>query len=63
VKGKDELIHQARQADEGYMPVTAGKVTVSFSCRCSHVHVDYGPGSTAAWNIPDGWMWEDDVDV
>jgi hypothetical protein len=58
VEGQHELIHQAREADEGFMPVTGGKVTVSFGCRCSHVQIEYGPGSTSAWSIPDAWMWE-----
>lgn len=58
--GQHELIHQARMADEGFTPVTGGKVTVSFSCRCSHAEVEYGPGSASAWDIPDAWMWEDD---
>jgi len=60
VTGQHELIHEARKQDEGFMPVAAGKATVSFSCRCSHVQVEYGPGSASAWDIPDGWMWEDE---
>ncbi len=56
--GRDELIQQAREAEEGFMPVTAGTVTVRWECRCSSVDVEYGPGSTSAWDIPDGWLWE-----
>ncbi len=61
--GQHELIHQARQADEGFMPVTGGTATVGFSCRCSSVKVEYGPGYASAWDIPDGWLWEDEIDA
>jgi hypothetical protein len=60
VTGQHELIHEARKQEEGFMPVTGGKATVSFSCRCSNVRVEYGPGSASAWDIPDSWMWEDE---
>lgn len=60
--GKHELVQQARDADEGFMPVTGGKATVSFSCRCSHVQVEYGPGSCSAWDIPGSWLWEDELE-
>jgi len=63
VEGQHELIHQARTVDEDFMPVTGGKVTVRFSCRCSSVDIEYGPGSASAWDVPDAWMWEDQVDA
>lgn len=62
LKGQHEIIHQAREADEGFMPVTGGKATVSFSCRCSHVRVEFGPGSTSAWDVPGAWMWESEFE-
>lgn len=62
VDGQHDLIHQARTADEGFMAVTGGSVTVTFACLCSRVQVEYGPGSASAWDIPDEWMWEDEVD-
>lgn len=61
--GKHELIHQARQSEEGFMPVIGGKATVVFRCQCSTARVEYGPGSASAWDIPDSWLWEDDVDA
>jgi len=63
IEGKDELIHRARTANEGFMSVTAGKAEIRFSCACDGVTVEYGPGSTTAWDVPDSWMWEDNVDV
>jgi len=63
LEGQHELIHEARKAEEGFMPITAGKATVSFSCRCSHVQVEFRPGSTSAWDVPDAWMWEDELEV
>lgn len=63
LEGKHKLIHQARKADEGFMPVTGGTATVRYKCRCGHVDVEFGPGSTSAWDIPDGWMWEGEIDV
>jgi len=54
--GQHELIHKARKQEYS---VSAGEATISLSCACSHVHVKYGPGSASAWDIPDGWMWED----
>lgn len=63
VTGQHDLIQQAREAEEGFYPVTGGEVTVSFSCRCSNVRVEYGPGSASAWDVPDAWMWEDEVDA
>lgn len=60
--GQHELINQAREAKEGFYPVTGGKATVSFSCLCSSVKVEYGPGSATAWDVPDAWMWEDEID-
>ena len=63
VEGKHELIHRARTADEGFMPVTAGKAEIRFKCACSSVTVEFGPGNTTAWDVPDAWMWEDNVDV
>lgn len=56
--GQHQLIDQARDSDEGFMPVTGGTATVSFSCRCSSATIEYGPGSASAWDIPDGWLWE-----
>jgi len=61
LKGKDELIHEARTAKEGWMSATAGTATIRFKCRCSHVDVEYGPGSASAWDFPDSWMWEDEI--
>lgn len=61
-KGKDELIQLARESEEGFMTVTAGSATISYACSCSYVEVEYGPGSVSAWDIPDGWLWEDDDD-
>ena len=63
VTGQHELIHQAREAEEGWMTAVGGKVTVTFRCRCGSAKVEYGPGATSAWNIPDGWLWEDDFDA
>lgn len=63
VEGQHELIHQAREADQGFMSVTGGKVTVVFSCRCGSAEIEYGPGTASAWDIPDGWLWEDDIDA
>lgn len=60
LEGQHEIIHQARTADRGFEPVTAGQATVSYSCRCSHVRVKFGPGTTSAWDVPDGWMWDED---
>lgn len=62
VTGKHDLIQQARETDLGFTPVTAGSVTVSFSCRCSTMTVEYGPGSASAWDVPDAWLWEDEID-
>lgn len=62
VTGQHDLINQARQADEGFTPVTGGTVTVRFSCRCSTMDVEYGPGSASAWDVPDAWLWEDEID-
>jgi len=61
VTGKHDLINQSRETDEGFMPVTGGTATVRFSCQCSSVEVEFGPGSASAWDFPDGWMWEDSV--
>lgn len=58
ITGQHELIHQARKQEEGFMPITGGKATISFSCRCSRMEVEYGPGSASAWDVPDSWMWE-----
>lgn len=63
IEGQHELIHRARCADEGFMPITEGKAEIRFSCACDGVTVEYGPGSTTAWDVPDSWMWEDNVDV
>lgn len=62
LKGQHDLINQAREADEGFNPITGGEATVSFSCRCSHVEVEFGPGSASAWDVPDEWMWEDELE-
>lgn len=62
IEGQHEIINEARQADEGFYPITAGEATVRFSCRCSHVDVEFGPGSASAWDVPDGWMWEGEID-
>jgi len=63
VEGRDDLIHGARNADNGFESVVAGKVEVTFSCACSHVTVEYGPGSASAWDFPESWMWPDVHDV
>ena len=63
ITGQHELIHQAREAEEGWMSAVGGQVEVTFKCRCGSAKVEYGPGSTSAWNIPDGWLWEDEIDV
>lgn len=63
VEGRDELIHGARTAENGFESVVAGSVEVTFSCACSHVTVEYGPGSASAWDFPDSWMWPDEVEV
>lgn len=55
-KGQHALIHEASDVDEGFMPVTAGEATVRLSCRCEHVDVEFAPGSTSAWDVPDAWM-------
>jgi len=60
VKGQHELIHEAREADEGWMSATGGSVVVRFKCECASVDVEYGPGSVSTWKMPDAWMWEDD---
>jgi DnaJ-domain-containing protein 1 len=62
VRGQHELIHQARTSEEDFMSVTGGEVTVRFSCRCSSLKVDYGPGSASAWDVPDAWLWEDNFE-
>jgi hypothetical protein len=62
VEGQHELIHKARTAEEGFMPVTGGRVVVRFSCRCASVEVEYGPGTASAWEFPEAWMWADDYD-
>jgi hypothetical protein len=62
IEGQHELIHDARTAEEGFMPATGGKVVVRFSCQCSSVAVEYGPGSASAWKFPEAWMWADDYD-
>ena len=58
--GQHELIQQARDADEGFMPITAGKATVRYSCRCGSAEVEFGPGAASAWDIPQGWLWGSD---
>lgn len=58
LEGQHELILKARQADDGFVPITGGKATISFSCRCSHAQIEFGPGSASAWEIPDEWLWE-----
>jgi hypothetical protein len=63
IEGQHEIIHRARTAEEGFMPVTAGKAEIRFKCACSSVTVEFGPGSATAWDVPDAWMWEDNVDV
>lgn len=63
IEGKDELIHRARTADEGFMSVTAGSAEVRLECACNGVTVEFGPGSMSAWDVPDSWMWEDNIDV
>jgi hypothetical protein len=62
VEGQHELIQQAREADEGFMPITGGKATLRYKCRCGHADVEFGPGSASAWDIPDGWLWEDSTE-
>jgi hypothetical protein len=62
IEGQHELIHEARTAEEGFMPATGGKAVVRFSCECSSVTVEFGPGSASAWEFPDAWMWEDHYD-
>lgn len=62
LEGQHELIQQAREAEEGFMPITAGSATVRYTCRCGGVDVEFKPGSASAWDIPDGWLWEDDSD-
>lgn len=63
IEGQHELIHRARTADEGFRPITTGKAEIRFSCACDGVTVEYGPGSTSSWKVPDAWMWEDNVEV
>lgn len=63
IKGQHELIHRARTSDEGFMSITAGKAEIRFSCACSGVTVEFGPGSATAWDMPDSWMWRDNTDV
>jgi len=58
--GQHELIQQAREAGEGFAPITGGKATVRYSCRCGSAEVEFAPGSASAWDIPDGWLWEDE---
>lgn len=62
VTGKHDLIQQARETELGFKPVSGGSVTVRFSCRCSTMEVEYGPGSASAWDAPDVWLWEDEID-
>jgi hypothetical protein len=60
VEGKHKIIHHARTADEGFTPITAGKATIRFHCSCSSMTVEFGPGSTSAWDVPDEWLWKGD---
>jgi hypothetical protein len=61
--GRDEIIHEARKAEEGFMPATGGEVEVLFRCDCSQMTATFGPGSVSAWDVPDEWMWEGEVVV
>lgn len=63
VEGRDEIIHRARTADEGFHSVAAGKAEIRFSCACDGVTVEFGPGSATAWDVPDSWMWEDTIEA
>lgn len=62
VEGQHELIHEARTAEEGFMSVVAGKAIIRYTCACSSVEVEFGPGSASAWDFPDSWMWADNYE-
>lgn len=62
IEGQHKLIHEARNAEEGWMSATGGNATIRFKCECSRVDVEYGPGSASAWDFPGSWMWEDEGD-
>lgn len=65
--GQHELIHRARTADEDkqFYPVRGGSATIRMYCRCGSVDVEFNEGKVGlgAREFPDGWMWEDEIEV
>lgn len=56
LSGWVELVKSAGDVEEGFTPLTGSTAEIVLSCRCSHVSVEYAPGSiSSAWDVPEEW--------